>query len=54
MQESDIQDLFIRFASPLSGFATLGGRKESVDELARNLWMAMLAGVEAEEQMWIR
>ena len=52
MQESDIQEIFIRFASPLAGFAALGGRKESVDELARNLWMAMLAGTEAEEQMW--
>ena len=52
MQESDIQQLFIRFAAPLSGFASLGGRTESVDELARNLWMTMLAGSDAEEQMW--
>lgn len=52
MQESNIQEIFVRFASPLCGFAALGGRKESVEELARNLWMAMLAGTEAEEQMW--
>ncbi len=30
----------------------LGGRKESVEELARNLWMVLLAGEQAEEQMW--
>lgn len=30
----------------------LGGRKESVEELARNLWMVLLAGDQAEEQMW--
>ena len=52
MEQPDIQDLFIRFAAPLSGFAALGSRKESVEELARNLWMAMLAGSDAEEQMW--
>ncbi|MEO8497408.1 MAG: hypothetical protein ABI614_20245, partial [Planctomycetota bacterium] len=25
---------------------------ESVEELARNLWMVLLAGHQAEEQMW--
>jgi len=52
MQESDVQAIFLRFAAPLSGFALLGGRKESVEELARNLWMVLLAGDQAEEQMW--
>jgi hypothetical protein len=52
MQESEVQDIFLRFAAPLSGFAMLGGRKESVEELARNLWMVLLAGDQAEEQMW--
>ena len=52
MQESDVQAIFLRFAAPLSGFAMLGGRKESVEELARNLWMVLLAGYHAEEQMW--
>ena len=52
MQESDVQAIFVRFAAPLSGFAILGGRKESVEELARNLWMVLLAGDQAEEQMW--
>jgi hypothetical protein len=52
MEQSDIQKLFIGFAAPLFGFAALGGRKKSVEELARNLWVAMLAGNEAEEQMW--
>jgi hypothetical protein len=52
MQESEVQDTFLRFAAPLSGFATLGGRKESVEELARNLWMVLLAGDQAEEQLW--
>ena len=51
MQESDVQEIFLRFAAPLSGFAILGGRKESVEELARNLWMVLLAGDQAEEQM---
>ncbi|HUG71582.1 MAG TPA: hypothetical protein VMM76_27815 [Pirellulaceae bacterium] len=52
MQESEVQDIFLRFAAPLSGFAMLGGREESVEELARNLWMVLLAGDQAEEQMW--
>ncbi len=52
MHESKVQEIFLRFAAPLSGFATLGGRKESVEELARNLWMVLLAGDQAEEQMW--
>jgi len=52
MQESEVQELFLRFAAPLSGFTVLGGRKESVEELARNLWMVLLAGDQAVEQMW--
>jgi hypothetical protein len=52
MHESEIKELFRRFATPLAGFVALGGRKESVEELARNLWLAMLVGDEAEERMW--
>ncbi len=52
MQESEVQAIFLRFVAPLSGFAILGGRKESLEELARNLWMVLLAGDQAEEQMW--
>ena len=52
MQESDIQELFARFAAPLVGFAALGGRIQAVEVLARNLWMAMLAGDQAETEMW--
>lgn len=52
MQESEVQNIFLRFAAPLSGFAMLGGRRDSVEELARNLWMVLLAGDQAEEQMW--
>lgn len=52
MQELKVQEIFLRFAGPLSGFAILGGRKESVEELARNFWMVLLAGEQAEEQMW--
>ena len=52
MQESEVQAIFVRFAAPLSGFALLGSRKESIEELARNLWMVLLAGDGAEGQMW--
>lgn len=40
-------DLPLRYLSSQG----LAGRKESVEELARNLWMVLLAGDRAEEQM---
>ena len=52
MQESEVQELFARFAAPLTGLVALGGRKGAVEELARNLWMVLLAGDQAEERMW--
>jgi hypothetical protein len=30
----------------------LGGRQGAAETLARNLWLAMLAGPEAEEEVW--
>jgi hypothetical protein len=52
MEQTDIQSLFRQFAAPLGRFRTLGGRKEALETLARNLWMAMLAGPAAETELW--
>ena len=52
MEQTDIQSLFREFATPLGRYVTLGGRKEAVETLARNLWMAMLAGPAAEKEFW--
>jgi len=52
MDQTDIQSLFRKFASPLAQYVTLGGRQEAVETLARNLWMAMLAGSAAEKEAW--
>jgi hypothetical protein len=52
MEQTDIQSLFREFAAPLGQYMTLGGRKEAVETLARNLWMAMLAGPAAEKELW--
>ena len=34
MPKPDIERLFVRFATPLTGLMALGGRKESIEELA--------------------
>jgi hypothetical protein len=52
MEQADVQSLFRVFAAPLGRYVTLGGRKEAVETLARNLWMAMLAGPAAEKELW--
>jgi hypothetical protein len=53
MDQAEVQDLFRRFAAPLAGYAaTSPARKELAEMLARNLWMAMIAGPEMEEETW--
>ena len=53
MDQHEIQILFRKFAAPLAGYAaTSAARKELAEMLARNLWMAMIAGPEMEEETW--
>jgi hypothetical protein len=52
MEQTEIQSLFRGFAAPLAPYVKLGGRKEAIETLARNLWMAMLAGPAAEREVW--
>jgi hypothetical protein len=52
VDRTDIQQLFQKFAAPLGQYVVLGGRQGAAETLARNLWLAMLAGPEAEEEVW--
>jgi hypothetical protein len=53
MDETKVQALFRRFAAPLAGYAaTSRKRKELAEMLARNLWTALIAGPEMEEETW--
>lgn len=52
MDKHHIQEVFLEFATPLVPYVQLGGRKEAMEEIARQLWMAMIAGDEAEQQFW--
>ncbi len=52
MDVETIQSVFQRFAGPLYGFSALGGRKDAIDELARNLWLVLLGGPAAEREFW--
>jgi len=52
MNEQQVQELYLRFAAPLASFVRLGTDVEATEQLARNLWTAMVAGPEAEQQMW--
>jgi hypothetical protein len=53
VDHADVQALFRKFAAPLAGYAaTSPARKELAKMLARNLWMAMIAGPEMEEETW--
>jgi hypothetical protein len=53
MDQTEVQTLFRKFATPLAGYAaTSPARKELAEMLARNLWMAMIAGPEMEEETW--
>jgi len=48
-----VQALFRRFAAALAGYAaTSPERKELAEMLARNLWTALIAGPEMEEETW--
>ena len=53
MDQTEAQILFRKFAAPLAGYAaTSPARKELAEMLARNLWVAMIAGPEMEEETW--
>jgi hypothetical protein len=53
MDQTEVQALFRTFAAPLAGYAaTSPARKELAKMLARNLWTAMIAGPEMEEETW--
>jgi len=53
MNQAEIQTLLRKFAAPLAGYAaTSPARKEGAEFLARNLWMAMIAGPEMEVETW--
>ena len=53
MNQAEVQALFRKFAAPLAGYAaTSAKRKEGAESLARNLWTAMIAGPELEEETW--
>jgi len=53
MDQAEVQALFRKFAAPLAGYAaTSPARKELADMLARNLWTALIAGPEMEEETW--
>jgi hypothetical protein len=53
MDHAEAQALFRRFAAPLAGYAaTSPARKELAEMLARNLWTALIAGPEMEQQTW--
>ena len=50
--QAEVQDLFRSFAAPLAKFVSLGCRKEAAEELARNLWLAMIGGGSTEQDVW--
>jgi len=53
VDQAEVQALFRKFAAPLAGYAaTSAARKDLAEMLARNLWMAMIAGPELEEETW--
>lgn len=53
MDQTEMQALFRKVAAPLAGYAaTSAARKELAEMLARNLWMAMIAGPEMKEETW--
>ncbi len=53
MDQTAVQTLFRQFAAPLAAYAaTPPERKELAEMLARNLWTAMIAGPEMEEETW--
>ena len=52
MEQKEVQAAFIRFAAPLMSLVALGADKEAANELARNLWVAMIGGSDVEAQVF--
>jgi hypothetical protein len=53
MNQAEVQSLFSKFAAPLAGYAaTSPVRKDLAEMLTRNLWTALIAGPEMEEEVW--
>jgi hypothetical protein len=53
MDQAKVQALFRKFSSGLADYAaTSPERKELAEMLARNLWTAMIAGPEMEQETW--
>jgi len=53
MDQAEVEALFRRFAAVLAEYgATSPDRKGLATMLARNLWLAMIAGPEMEEETW--
>lgn len=53
MDPSKVQALLRKFAAPLAGYAaTSPERKKLAEMLVRNLWTALIAGPEMEEETW--
>src|SRR5437660_331510 len=51
MTQEEIQSLYLRFASPLAALAWSAPTK-AVNLLARNLWVALIAGPQLEKYLW--
>ena len=53
MGQPEVQMLFQKFAAPLTSYAAISTeRKQLAEMLSRNLWMALIAGPEAEDETW--
>ena len=52
MKKNEVQDAFVRFAAPLMSLVALGADKAATNELARNLWVAMIGGPDVESQVF--
>lgn len=53
MDQGEVHTLYRQFAAPLAAYAaTSPERMELATMLARNLWTAMIAGPEMEDETW--
>jgi predicted nucleic acid-binding protein len=53
MSQAEVQALFRQFGSPLAQYAsTSPDRQELAEMLITNLWSAMIAGPQVEEETW--
>jgi hypothetical protein len=53
MDQSEVQMLFQKFAAPLTSYAAISTeRRQLAEMLSRNLWTALIAGPEAEDETW--